>query len=276
MTTTNQLIGTSHAEIAVAVSAGTGPAVLLIHGNSSCKEVFQNQMQGELGRHYRMIAMDLPGHGASSNARDPQKTYCMPGYADTANEVLQVLGADSAVVIGWSLGGHIGIDMAGRHGAVCALMISGTPPIGRGEEEMGKGFLPSEHMGLAGQETFSGEEADAYPRATCGINAPFEDFLLTAVKRTDGRARAMMIAAFLGGRGESQRAVVERVGIPLAIVNGADEPFVNNAFLEEVSYANLWQNRVHLLDGIGHAPFWEAPQRFDAILERFLIDVAPV
>ncbi len=273
MATENKIIDTSHADIAVTVSEGTGPAVLLIHGNSSCKEVFRNQLQGHLGRRYRMVAMDLPGHGESSDARDPEKTYCMPGYADTASEVLQGLGIPSAVVLGWSLGGHIGIDMMGRYDSVAALMISGTPPIGQGEEEMGKGFLPSEHMGLAGQEVFSEAEADIYAHATCGVNAPFEDFLLQAVKRTDGRARAMMIAAFLGGVGEDQRAIVERSATPLAIVNGGGEPFVNNEYLSEVNYANLWENKIHILDAIGHAPFWEAPSLFDPIFERFLADV---
>lgn len=273
MTTTNQTIDTGHADVAVTISESDGPPVLLIHGNSSCKEVFRNQLEGDPGRRYRMIAMDLPGHGASGNARAPEKTYCMPGYADTAGEVLQALGIDRAVVLGWSLGGHIGIDMAGRNNAVAALMISGTPPIGRGAEEMGKGFLPSEHMGLAGQEVLSDAEADAYAHATVGVNAPFEDFLLAAVRRTDGRARAMMVSAFVSGVGDSQREIVERATIPLAIVNGGAEPMVNNDYLNEVNYANLWENKVHLLDGIGHAPFWEAPEQFNAILQRFLADV---
>ena len=37
--------------------------------------------------------------------------------------------------------------------------------------------------------------------------------------------------------------------------------------------ANLWEGKVHLLDGLGHAPFWEAPGQFDPILARFLGDV---
>lgn len=49
--------------------------VLLIHGNSSCKEVFRNQRDGDLGRRYRMIAVDLPCHGASEDAR-----YLEGGY----------------------------------------------------------------------------------------------------------------------------------------------------------------------------------------------------
>lgn len=268
-----RMIETSHGAIAIAESAGEGPPVLLIHGNSSCKEVFGHQLEGEIGRRYRLIAMDLPGHGGSEDARNPEATYNIPGYADTVSEVLADLGIESAAVMGWSLGGHIGIDMIGRYPAVRALMISGAPPVGKGEGQLAAGFLPSEHLGLAGQEVFSEEDADSYAHATCGANAPFEDFLLAAARRTDGRARAMMVGAFAGGVGADQRRIVETSNVPLAIVNGGDEPFVNNAFVKSVGYANLWDGQVHILEGVGHAPFWEAPDRFDPIFARFLADV---
>ena len=272
--TTTRTIDTGHGGIAIAESAGEGPPVLLIHGNSSCKEVFRNQLEGEIGRQYRLIAMDLPGHGGSEDARYPEAAYNIPGYADTAGEVLARLGIGSAVVMGWSLGGHIGIDMIGRLPVVRALMISGAPPVGQGEGQLMAGFLPSEHMGLVGQEVFSEAEAHTFARVTCGANAPFEDFLFAAAKRTDGRARALMLGAFAGGLGADQLKIVESANIPLAIVNGGDDPFVNNGFVESVGYANLWDGQVHILAGVGHAPFWEAPHRFNPIFARFLADVA--
>ena len=273
MSVKHSQIETSHCQIAVSESPGDGPAVLLIHGNSSCKEVFRNQMNGPIGDIYRLVAMDLPGHGASADATDPPRTYCMPGYADAAIEVLRALGIDRATVVGWSLGGHIGIEMMGRYVEVNALMISGTPPIGQEEGALAAGFLPSEHMGLAGQPVFSEAEADAYAHATCGDHAPFEDFLLDAVRRADGRARELMVASFVAGVGANQREIVATSSTPLAVVNGGGEPFVNNDCVKSVDYVNLWEATVHILDGLGHARFWEAPDQFDPILERFLADV---
>ncbi len=121
---------------------------------------------------------------------------------------------------------------------------------------------------------FSEADADTYARVTCGVNAPFEDFLLAAAKRTDGRERALMLGAFAGGVGADQLKIVESTNIPLAIVNGRDDPFVNNGFVESVGYANLWDGQVHILEGVGHAPFWEAPDRFDPIFARLLAEVA--
>ncbi len=270
---TSYMLETSHATIAVAESGGSGWPVLLVHGNSSCKEVFRNQMEGEIGRRYRLVAIDLPGHGRSSNARNPRRSYCMPGYADMATEILDRLGISRFAVLGWSLGGHIGIEMFSRNAGMVGLLATGTPPVANSPDSLAAGFLPSEHMNLAGKCSFTEADVQAYAHATCGINAPFEEFLLDAVRRTDGRAREAMFAAFAAGWGADQRHIVETCDRPLAIVSGGAEPFVNNGYLRTIRYARLWDGQVHVLDGIGHAPFWEAPRQFDPLFARFLAEV---
>jgi pimeloyl-ACP methyl ester carboxylesterase len=60
-----QMLNTSYGTIGLEKSSGTGMPRLLIHGNSSCKEVFKHQLQGDIGSTYQCIAMDLPGHGKS-------------------------------------------------------------------------------------------------------------------------------------------------------------------------------------------------------------------
>src|ERR1700732_4882184 len=83
---------TSHGSLAVEESGQGGMPVLLIHGNSFCREVFRHQMLGRLAESHRLIAFDLPGHGQSSDAPDPMRTYTRPGLADAAGELLGQLG----------------------------------------------------------------------------------------------------------------------------------------------------------------------------------------
>ena len=268
-------IETGHGRIAYTTSPGEGPVVLMIHGNSTCKEVFRHQLQGTVGRTYRCIALDLPGHGASSDAPDPEATYSMPGYADAALELMRALGHDAYTVFGWSLGGHIGLEMVSTSDAPNALMITGTPPIVKGPSAMADGFRQNVHMKSAGEEHMSDAEVDVYSRATCGIDAPFAPFLREAVRRTDGRARRLMIEKLAAGTGADQHAVATRCPVPLAIVNGAEDAFIRNDYIAALVYANLWEDTVYLLPGLDHAPFWERPDQFDPYLERFLSDVNP-
>lgn len=267
-------IETSHAEIEIAETDGTGPTLLMIHGNSSCKEVFRNQIEGEIGREFHCIAMDLPGHGGSSDASDPERTYWMPGYAECALELMRVLGHERFAMLGWSLGGHIGIEMLARYDAVTRLMISGTPPVARSQDSVDAGFRVNDHMHLAAQRDLSDDEVAAYARATCGINAPYEPFLKDAVGRTDGRARELMFSRILATEAADNMAVVTSTSVPLAVVNGEEDQFVDNDFVAAIDYRSLWHGKVCRLSGIGHAPFWEAPEQFDPILRAFLSETA--
>jgi pimeloyl-ACP methyl ester carboxylesterase len=271
MATTIKTIETSHGTIAVRESAGTGMPVLMIHGNSSSGAVFRNQFDGRIGATYHLIAADLPGHGESCDAVDPDRSYSMPGYADAMTEVMNRLGIEKAAVFGWSLGGHIGLEMIDRYPGMLGLMITGTPPVAGAD--LDNGFKPSPHMGLAGKETLTEEDIDAYAHSTCG--EPYDQLLRNAVARTDGRARRLMLGKFAAGEGKDQSAIVAGKTPPIAVLNGADEPFVNTDFLDTIPFSNLWEGKKHLISNSGHAPFWDSPDRFDPIFERFLKNLEP-
>lgn len=272
MSVTNRKIKTSHADIAFSETSGGGLPVLFIHGNSSCKEVFRRQLESPIGDTYHLIAIDLPGHGASSDAFEPERSYTMPGYADAAVETLALLGVQSAVVFGWSLGGHVALEMIPRFGGLVGLMITGAPPVGRSPEEIQAGFRPTPHIGLAGKPEFTAEDVEIFAVATCG--QPVDPVLRQAIVRTDGRARGMMFASLFAGQASDQRKLAENSPVPIAVVNGTDDPLVNLAYVNGLSYRNLWDNHCYVLRGAGHASFLQAPEAFNAIVTRFLGEMA--
>jgi pimeloyl-ACP methyl ester carboxylesterase len=267
-------VETSHGRIAVAESRADGPVVLMIHGNSSCKEVFAKQFDSPIGRSHRLIALDLPGHGASADAADPERTYCLGGYAETAVEVFERLDVKAAKAFGWSLGGHIGLEMISRFPGLKALMITGTPPVRMSPEGIGAGFTPSPVMALTGKETITAEEAHEYARYTLGVDLPVDPHLLSACIRTDGRARKFMFDSLTAGRALDEIDIVANSTIPIAILNGAEEPFVNLTYLNGLAYSNLWEGLLFVAPGVGHACFWEAPQIFNPLFARFVSESA--
>src|SRR5207247_1195153 len=147
------------------------------------KSVFSDLLDSDLGDHYRLVAFDLPGHGASTDAVDPERTYNLPGYAAATIELLAGLGIDKAAVYGWSLGGYVGLEMAPRFPGLVGLMISGAPPVRPTSESILSAYQPSPIIGLVGKLEFTAEEAEMFAAVVYG-SAANEDFRRTAV-RTD-------------------------------------------------------------------------------------------
>ena len=263
------VVETSHCTLAVEETGGGNLPLLLIHGNSSCRGVFRHQMRSRLAERHRLIAFDLPGHGESRDAVDPVRTYTRPGLADAAAELLGELGVTECVVFGWSLGGHIGIEMLHMIPGIRGLMITGTPPVAPGG--FAQGFIGSPHTGLASREHLSEGEVDTFLSAIFGMSA--EPFLRQAMARADGRFRKRLFEAARAGDGVDQCATVQSNPVPIAVVNGGADRIVNLDYIDSVAFANLWEGRCHRIAGVGHAPFWEAPSEFNPFLERFLHDL---
>lgn len=263
------VVSTSHGDIAVDEAGEGSTALLFIHGNSSCRKIFRHQMTGPLSGTCRLIAFDLPGHGESADAIDPHRTYTRPGFADSAIELLQTMGIRDVIVLGWSLGGHIAIEMSARFEGIRGLAITGTPAIGHGEAALG--FRRSGAVALGRKTHLSESEVMDFARGMTG--EPVEPFLVEAIARADGNARDILFKARDVGAGIDQRRTVESRPIPIAVINGADDAFINLDFVDQIAYANLWSGRCHRIPGHGHAAFWSGAHLFNPLLERFVQDV---
>src|SRR3984885_1485146 len=110
------------------VKAGSGPALLLIHGigdsSDSWRPVFE-----QLAQHYTVIAPDLLGHGRSEK---PRADYSVAGFANGMRDLLSVLEIDRVPVIGHSLGGGVAAQFAYQFPDRCErLVLVGSGGVGR-------------------------------------------------------------------------------------------------------------------------------------------------
>ena len=89
---------------------GDGPAILCLHGHPGCSEslaVFGRS----LGQKYRVLMPDLRGYGRS-RVRSP---FAMADHIEDLLGVLDRRGIDQCLVLGWSLGGIIAMELALRY-----------------------------------------------------------------------------------------------------------------------------------------------------------------
>ena len=88
--------------------AGSGPALLLIHGVGDNSATWET-VHAKLAQRFTVIAPDLLGHGESDK---PRADYSLAAFANGMRDLLAVLGIDRVTVVGHSLGGGVAAQFA--------------------------------------------------------------------------------------------------------------------------------------------------------------------
>jgi len=273
----NRLVSIDTMSVDCWVIPGNENAVVFIHGNSSAKETFHEQFKYFADSGYTLLAIDLPGHGQSSNSTDPSHDYTGPAYARFLSKVLNKLSIKRPIILGWSLGGHIAIEMQGQGYEIQGIGLMGTPPVGPGDEFYSLAFHNSEYAYVTGTPDVSHEEITGYTTDLYGSLIPIPPLFYDFAKRTDGAARFHMYDHWLSKiDGYDQREVVKQSSVPTFVVQGLKDKFISAEYLRTIEWGNLWQRTIFEMDGVGHAPFIEAPERYNPLLEQFLEDIFAV
>jgi len=247
--------------------------VVFIHGNSAGKEVFYEQFKYFADHNYSLLAIDLPGHGGSADAKKPLETYTIPAYARIIQQVLEQLNVNTTSLVGWSLGGHIAIEMVGAGFPANSIFITGTPPMGPGLDDFLAAFLPTPSGAVTTSAEASVEAIHAYTADLYGSLSPIPEHFYTLAERTDGRARARMGEHWASAtEGHNQPSIASTWNAPLGVGHGTLDQFISRDYLYALKWANLWNGQIQEFTESGHAPFLEEPKNFNALLHQFLVE----
>ena len=110
-------------DVFVRYSAGPpgAPTVLLVHGWMASADLNWPGTFEALAGRYHVLAMDVRGHGRGIRSSEP---FTFEDCADDAAGLLRELRVKGAVVVGYSMGGPIGLVLARRHpGSVRGLVL---------------------------------------------------------------------------------------------------------------------------------------------------------
>ena len=102
---------------------GSGPPLLLLHGNGEDSAYFVHQIQ-EFSRDFTVYAIDTRGHGRSPRGTAP---FTISQFADDLLEFMNGQGLKQATILGFSDGGNIALTFALRHSErVSRLILNGA------------------------------------------------------------------------------------------------------------------------------------------------------
>jgi pimeloyl-ACP methyl ester carboxylesterase len=100
-------------------SAGSGPAIVLVHGITSTSATWE-QVMPYLATRFTVIAPDLLGHGQSAK---PRGDYSLGAYASGVRDLMVSLGHERATFVGHSLGGGVVMQLAYQFPERCERLV---------------------------------------------------------------------------------------------------------------------------------------------------------
>jgi pimeloyl-ACP methyl ester carboxylesterase len=247
------------------------PAILLLHGWSQHSLVWLRQLEGPLARRFRLVALDLRGHGASEKPVAAEAYDRGEPWAADIAALIAGLGLRRPVAVGWSMGGWVLGDYLRRHGdgALGGLVLVGaTPRIGARADPalMARRKADVRAEGMYGTDQRAEiEAAIAFARAMTAAPLSKRDmaFLVGLMMHCPPPVRR---AARL--RDEDWRAAFAAVAVPAMIVQGGAERVCLPEMAAELAEA-MPAAEFHTIPGAGHLVFWERPGPFDTILAAF-------
>ena len=271
------------------VEAGHGPLVMLLHGFPTFWWTWRHQLTALAEAGYRAVAMDLRGYGGSDHT---PHGYDPTTLSHDVAGVVRSLGERSAVIVGHGWGGLIAWSMTALDpDAVSAIAPVSMPHPKRLRAAIARDALqrrrtlyalgfqwpflperslqeddcarveeilhdwsatpewPDAHAALVYRSAFS-----LWPTAHCAVE--YHRWAVRSFLRTDGRRYARRMEA--------------PIEVPVLQIHGAQDPSV---LISTVRGSDEWvAGRYELLelDGVGHFPHEENPERFNAALLSWL------
>jgi pimeloyl-ACP methyl ester carboxylesterase len=237
---------------------GRGVPVVLMHGYGDTSTAWQTQVPA-LSARYRLITLDLRGHGETQSPEAPAAYSEAHAVADLA-ALLGHLGIDAAVIGGLSLGGYLSLAFALAHPAlVRALILCDTGP----------GFRNP----CAREDWNRSAHARADRLEALGLDALGRGPAVGAA-RGEHHSAAGLARAARGMLAQADSHVIDglaRIAVPTLVIVGADD----TPFLAATDYmaGKIPHARKVVIPGAGHASNVDQPAAFNACVLAFLDEV---
>ena len=262
--------------------AGSGPALLLIHG-LGCDSATWDPVFDELAKSFTVIAPDLLGHGGSAK---PRGDYSVAGYANGMRDLLTVLGISRVTVIGHSFGGGVGGQFAYQYPEMVErLILVDSGGMGANVTPLIR-FLSVPGSATALRIAASGPARpvvagamDLLARVGLPMTHDFDE--VAKVYRTLGdpesrRAVQSLVRHVVDWRG-AFITMTDRyyllANVPVLIIWG-EHDFVVPMARQRNAQPDLLRDVV-VIDGAGHFPFRDEPEIFIKLVEGFVAAHAP-
>jgi pimeloyl-ACP methyl ester carboxylesterase len=243
-----------------------GPEILFIHGFSQSHLSWIRQVDSDLAKEFRMVTYDLRGHGSSDKPLEPERYKDSAAWGDEVQAVIDTARLKRPVLVGWSYGGRVISDYLKTHGAEHLAGLNYVDALSKSDPNFfGEGLKLT--PGMVSDDLATNIAAtQAFLRA-CFERQPSQqdyDTMLAFNMMVPPKVRAAM-----GGRQLNIDELMADLKLPVLVTHGAQDRLITLAGAKHTASIILGA-KLSIYEGVGHAPFFEDPARFNAELAAFV------
>jgi len=245
-----------------------GPAILFIHGYSQAHIIWDKQVNDpKLADKFRMITFDLRGHGMSDKPENADYYRDGKRWADDVATIIDSLNLDDPVLVATSMGGGIPGDYVPHHGEdkIGGFKFVGAILMDEPNQWFGPATRYFEPMTSADMDTaINGTKR--FVESTY-VTTPSEEEVRTMIAYTMMTPRHVRMA--LLGRPADYERYWQELKAPVLLSHGLEDQVIDPGMSKNAE--ELFEHaETSYMDGIGHIPFLEAPERFNNELVKFV------
>mgnify|MGYP006282337913 FL=1 len=242
---------------------GSGDALVLLHGFLESLEIW-NDFIAKLSSSFRVICIDLPGHGGSKCIGEE---HSMDMMADVVKNILDGLSIRKAVIAGHSMGGYVAVNFAHRYPETLSGLLLFHSHASADSEETARNR----------DRTIRAVEGDhieftraMIPQLFAEENIPvFKHRIVELQKRASGMTKEGIIAALRGMKNRPDRTgTLRKSKVPVGFIIGKKDPRIPlDMIMNQVTLPR--HSEMLLLDDTGHMGFIESPDITLKFLHHF-------
>ncbi len=252
-----------------------GPAILFIHGWSQSHLCWMKQLKSGLAEDFKLVAIDLRGHGASEAPLE-EAAYTNSSYwADDVHSVITSLDLGKTLLVGWSYGGLVICDYLREHGS---KYVSGVNFVG-GAVKLNEAAI-GPFIGPGFFQHFEAATSNNLEMSIDAMRAFVGGCFIKKLSRADyervlcfNMAVRPDVRASMSARDLDNIDVLKQLSVPVLVTQGTEDTVVLPAMAECI-LRNCSTARGAYYNGVGHGPFIEEVDRFNSELSAFAFDVS--
>jgi pimeloyl-ACP methyl ester carboxylesterase len=248
-----------------------GPEILLIHGYSQSHLSWARQFAGELAKSFRIVSYDLRGHGSSDKPLDGVFYRDHRRWADELQAAIEQSGLKKPVVVGWSYGGRVIAEYLMQYGDRHIAGINFVGAFTKVEKDILGPATPAVLKMASANLEESIANTIAFLKFCTAAMLPVEDLQTMLAFNMVVPAQ---VRGYLLGRPAPYEDALKKIAVPVLVTHGKEDR-VALATMVDYTTRVIAHAEASIYPGVGHMPFWEAPERFNRELAAFVKKAQP-